>query len=179
MFGFSKKQVSKKAVKKSIEDFKKIYEANISSIWKISDKNSFLIAMHGWLCRKCNYGDNIERLSNEEKVFFVINSLEGEVNNGGFVQFLYNSSGNFANDVVPSLIAIGATDTAEICKSALAALGERIPRKTEEREDLLDDIMTDDIEEKLSKCDEEFYEYPDTLEELNYKFIIRHKEQFS
>ncbi len=179
MFGFLKRQVSKKELNKSVDDFKKIWEMDLNSIWEISDKNQFLIALNGWLCRKCNYGDDIERLSNEEKIIYVNNLLEAEVNNGGFSQFLYNSSGNFANDVIPSLLAIGAMKTAEICQEAFAALGQSIPNNTEEREELLDGIMTGEIEKMLSKYDADFYEYPDPLEELNYQFILRHKEQYS
>ncbi len=179
MFGFLKRQASKKELNKSVDNFKKTWEMDLNSIWEITDKNQFLIAMNGWLCRKCNYGDDIERLSDEEKIFYVNNLLETEVNNGGFSQFLYNSSGNFANDVIPSLLTIGATKTAEICKEAFAVLGQSLPNNTEERENLLDGIMTDEIDEKLSKYDADFYEYPDQLEELNYQFIIRHKEQFS
>ena len=179
MFGFFKKKTSEPLIEKSIEEFKKVWETDINSIWEISNINEFITAMYGWLCRKCDYGDNIESLSVEERVFFVSKQLEDEVNNGGFSQFLYNSSGNFANEGIPSLLAIGAVQTAEICKEAFAAIGERIPNRTEEREALLDHIMTDDVEKKLSKCDVDFYEYSDTLEKLHYQFIVGHKKQFS
>ncbi len=178
MFGF-KKKVSKKDIAKSVDDFNKLWEADISSIWEISNKNQFLIAMEGWLCRKCNYGDEIEKLSSAERIFFINTLLESEVNNGGFSQFFYNSSGNFANEVISSLLAIGAVKTAEIYKEAFAHLGEDFPSDSEERENFLDKIVTDDIEAKWNKCDGDFYEYPDPLEDLNYQFIMQHKNQFS
>ena len=50
-------------------------------------------------------------LSIPERVFLVIWELESEVNNGGFQQYFYNSSGALAPHVVSALKAIGAQGT--------------------------------------------------------------------
>ena len=167
-----------KQIKKSGEDFLNLWETDLADIWSIPEKDRFLIAMNGWLCRKCNYGEETDKLTDAEKVIFVNNQLEAEVNNGGFVQFLYNGSGDFAGEIVNSLLAIGANQTAEIYKKALCALGE-LPKNQSEREQVLEQILTDDISELLDKCDDEFFKQPDDLEELNYQFIMKNKEKFN
>jgi hypothetical protein len=47
-------------------------------------------------------------LTQPERVFLCIWGLEGEVNNGGFDQYYFNTAGDHALDVVKSLQAIGA-----------------------------------------------------------------------
>ena len=66
------------------------------------DSINFVIDMWSAICEKCNYGDSIEKLNEYERVLFVTQTLEQEVNNGGFSQFFYNSSGNFSNELAPS-----------------------------------------------------------------------------
>lgn len=45
-------------------------------------------------------GNNIEKLNEHERVFFITQTLEHEVNNGGFSQSFCNSSGDFSNELV-------------------------------------------------------------------------------
>ncbi len=179
MFKLLGKLKLEKQIKKSVKDFNVLWESNIDTIWSISDKNKFLIAMNGWLCRKCNYGEDIGKLSDEERVFYFNTQLESEVNNGGFSQFFYNSSGDFANETLNSLNAIGAVQTASIYKKALLALGSVLPKDRDKREELLDKILTDAVGEILNECDAEFFQYTDNLEALNYQYIINNKEKFT
>jgi len=50
----------------------------------------------------------LEDLAEPERVFICLWQLEAQVNNGGFHQFYFNSSGNLARDTVSSLQAIGS-----------------------------------------------------------------------
>ena len=70
--------------------------------------------MNGWICKKCSYGEEIEKLSHAERIFYMIMLLEAEVNNGGFAQFFCNSSGKYSDEIINSLSNIGADKTAEI-----------------------------------------------------------------
>ena len=139
------------------------------------ERNNFVVDMWDTVCEKCEYGDDIERLNEHERVFYVTQILEQEVNNGGFFQFFYNSSGDFSNELVDAFAKIGAFKTAEICKKALAVFNGNVPTDRNEREDLLDEL---DCEDSLSECDDEFYEYEDHLEELNYTYIMEHRSFF-
>ncbi|MDD2361690.1 MAG: DMP19 family protein [Oscillospiraceae bacterium] len=164
---------------KPLDSFNTIWECDYDDIWNIGERNSLVIAMNGWLCRKCNYGENIDKLTDAEKALYLVIQLEGEVNNGGFSQFLYNSSGDFANETPAALLKIGAEKTAEICDRVLAAFGGLVSRNREERETFLDNAFTDEINEILIQCDKDFFEQPDDLELLNYQFIFKNKDQFT
>ena len=79
------------------------------------------------------------------------------------------------NELVDAFTKIGALKTAEICKKALAVFNGKVPTDRDEREELLDSLDCDDV---LSECDDEFYEYEDKLEELNYTYIMDHRSFF-
>ncbi len=159
-------------------DFEKLWNLDISAIWELTDPNSFIIAMGSWVVRKSNYGENMDVLTPEEQVFYACYSLEGEVNNGGFSQYLYNSSGDDAYRVAECMEAIGAKKTAEICRTAMAVFGRPIPQDRMEREDFLDEFLTDELEETLSECDSRFYRYEENLEQLTYAYIQAHRDCF-
>ena len=60
-------------------------------------------------------------LSEVDQTVILVWSLQGEVDNGGFDQFYYNSSGDFAVETVSALERIGAKQTA-----ALLSEGNRL-----------------------------------------------------
>lgn len=79
---FKKKSTpNPKQIEVSVQEFKAIWEADIDEIWNITIRNNFIIAMNGWVCRKCNYGERIALLSPQERIFYVVQGLEAEVNN--------------------------------------------------------------------------------------------------
>ena len=166
-------------IKKSKPAPPPVWETDFDDIWSIDDKNDFLIALGSWLSKKSNYGEHPDRFSPAEKAIYIIYQLEAEVNNGGFAQFLYNSSGNFANETAAALRSIGAEEIAAICDRAFSAFGQPIPKDWTERDAFLDDAITDEIDDILSQCDSDFYAYPDNLTELCYDFIMAHREQFT
>lgn len=154
-------------------------DINMEHIWHLADKNDFVIAMKEHLDEKTQYGDDMSVLSEAERVFYITQTLEMEVNNGGFYQFFYNSSGDFSNELVSAFTAIGANATATICQKAIAAFGRDIPVDREEREEMLDELESDEISEIIEECDAAFYDYEDNLNELNYDFVMKNKEQFT
>ena len=66
-------------------------------------------------------------LSRPEKVFVCVWGLEGEVNNGGFDQYYFNSSGDHALDTIESLEAIDAKHTANLVRDRPVAPGIKAP----------------------------------------------------
>ena len=138
-------------------------------------KNQLVMQMWDTICEKCQYGDHIENLNEHERVFFVTQVLAQEVNNGGFSQFFYNSSGDFSNELVEAFTRIGAYKTADICQQALSVFPGPVPVDRDEREELFDHLDCDPF---LDECDDAFYEYVDDLEGLNYAYIMAHLESF-
>ena len=152
---------------------------NMEHIWNLTDTNDFVVAMTEHLDNKTQYGEDMSALSEAERIFYITQTLEMEVNNGGFSQFFYNSSGNFSNELVSAFTAIGANVTATICQKAISAFGRDIPVDSDEREKMLDELESDEIDEILEECDSAFYDYEDNLNELNYNFVMKNKESFT
>ena len=152
---------------------------NMEHIWNLTDTNNFVVAMTEHLDNKTQYGEDMSALSEAERIFYITQTLEMEVNNGGFSQFFYNSSGNFSNELVGAFTAIGANATAAICQKAISAFGRDIPVDRDEREEMLDELGSDEIDEILEECDSAFLDYEDNLNELNYNFVMKNKKSFT
>lgn len=148
-------------------------------IWKLTDPNDFVIAMTEHLNEKTQYGEDVSALSDAERIFYIAQTLEMEVNNGGFSQFFYNSSGDFSSELVGAFTTIGANTTAAICQKAIDAFDRDIPVDRDERQEMLDELEGDELDEILAECDAAFFAYEDNLNELNYNFVMKNKEQFS
>ena len=154
---------------------------SIDEIWKIEEKENFVVEMDKYIAEKCEYGDSMETLNAEQRILYITQALEMEVNNGGFAQFFFNPDGCFGNEIVSSFEKIGAMKTAEICKKAISIYGDNVPTDRDKREEILtpdDEKEEERIEAILNECDDAFFEYEDDLDELNYQFIINHKESF-
>ena len=140
------------------------------------DKNLWLIQLSEspqtqfW---KVDYGE----LSEAEKVFVAIWGLEADVNNGGFSQYYYNSSGDHAMHAPGALRAIGANQMAGIVDKANAQFGAGgPPADRDERQNALDALAgkADDAWLELSG---QFQDYPENLTELLYAYVQANKAQ--
>jgi hypothetical protein len=102
-----------------------------------------------------------DQLSFAERVFGLIWELESEVNNGGFHQYFWNSTGVLAPDVVDALHAVGAVRTwsdDDARKAAITSLSLA-------------------VREKLNELDQAFYASPDDLTELLYRYVDKHRAE--
>jgi len=154
---------------------------NIAEIWKIEDVTNFITALHEHVCDKCwANGDeaNLDALTEAERTLYITTVLEAEVNNGGFDQYFFNSSGNSANEAAEEFRKIGAFRIAEICEKAVSVFGGKVPVDWEERQERLEELDEDMLEEVLGECDDAFYEYEDDLDALRYAYVMKHREQF-
>ena len=77
------------------------------------------VFQQGLAQKSCRLG---RRPSFEEQVIASVMALDQEVKNGGYAQFLKNSSGSFANVVVEALERIGSGNKADVTRRALTAL---------------------------------------------------------
>lgn len=167
-----------KKKEEKIEPVQKTEGKSLEEIWQIGEETSFIIEMHEYLSEKCDYGEDIERLNDKQRVFYITQSLETEVNSGGFDQFFFNTGGNFANELVWAFNEIGAIKTAEICKRAIGAFGQNVPCDRFERQDVMESF-NDEVSTLWSECDRSFLEYEDNLHELNYNYVMKNKNSFS
>ncbi|MBR2054197.1 MAG: DMP19 family protein [Clostridia bacterium] len=154
-------------------------KGKLKKIWNMEDVNERIMALSEYVAEKCQFGIKMEKLSHPERVFFITQNVEIEVNNGGFSQFFYNSSGDFAGEMVEAFQEIGAEKTAVICQHALDAIGQPLPQNRAERIELIEAIETDALMEALNACDDAFYEYRDDLNALNDAYVQKNKADFT
>ena len=136
---------------------------NKKSIWE-KDELSLFEYIFEKLNKKSDYGSDLSRLNDKEKVFMSMALLEQEVNNGGFDQYFLNLEGKYNDILVSSAEAIKAYDIAEICKKALAVYAEH-----SEQEDVI---------EELSEYNDAFYKSKDPISELCVKYAKENKKDF-
>jgi hypothetical protein len=119
--------------------------------------------------------DDIQRRENErglasltsrEQVFFLVWSLEAEVNNGGFNQFFFNSAGDYASETIEALRTIGAERTASLTKQACDVFGSTFPSpiRTERQDQVA--APSESQNATLWQLDKAFFAYPDNLSKL-------------
>ncbi|MNT54369.1 hypothetical protein D3C72_1915290 [compost metagenome] len=101
--------------------------------------------------------------------------LEGQVNNGGFDQFFFNSSGDFTYEVLESYKNIGAYKTAKIINEAIK-LFPTVPvsKDTETRRIIMQDL-SEEISEKWNQLDDQFYEYEENIVIYMIDYIKKNK----
>ena len=125
----------------------------------LAEKNNFLISLS--TSPKTDVGKvPFEQQSEAQKVFTAIWVLEGEVNNGGFAQYLSNDAEGTAPYAPIALNANGATQCAAIVTRALQAAASH-------------------DEEALETLDQEFFTYPDNLTELLYAYVMANPTTFA
>jgi len=174
-----KKTVEKEQIDKSVEQYKQMCGLKIEDIWKLEDETDLVIALDNYIADKCSYGSKIELLSSPERIFFICQTLEREINNGGFSQFYFNSSGNFAAETPNALLKIGAEKTSEIVRHANSLFTEGLNQDRFQRQNMLEQYLTEEIEEELDSLDSAFYKYEDNLAKLNYDYVMKNKGNFS
>lgn len=113
-----------------------------------------------------------------QKIFSATWALEAEVNNGGFSQYFMNDSNETASFAAEALDAIGAPQTAGICRRAiLVAFPNGLPATPQAASAAAGDF-SDDVLERLRTLDDEFYAYPHNLTDLLFAYVSKHPEEF-
>ncbi len=152
---------------------------DIEALLVSNDKNMSVIALDNYICALCEWGESLGALSEGQKVFYFNQELEREVNNGGFEQYFFNSSGSYAHETVKSLSIIGAVATAKLLQNAIDQFpNSKVPKTTEERYELMQNLWPDFSNPAWAALDERFFAYEDNLSELNLEFVRVYREQF-
>ena len=152
-------------------------EPELSAIWRETDENHFVTELSARVAEKCAYGDDFSALSPAERVFYLAQLCEEEVNNGGFDQLFFNA-GCSLRELPEAFRAIGAPKTADICARAMAALGQAFPEDRETRQTLLE-LREKELAETFQACDEAFLRYEEDLTALNAAYVRAHREDFT
>jgi hypothetical protein len=142
----------------------------------MQDKNKQLIALSEnpdsrfW---KVSY----EELTAPEKVFVSIWELESEVNNGGFLQYFFNSSGDNAKYCVLALEKIGATNVAALAKQANSIFANGEPPVDSAIRQPQVQNLTAEQKSFLDQLDQKIYKRSDNLTELLFDFVMKNRAE--
>ena len=142
----------------------------------MQDKNKYLIALSEnpatqfW---KVSY----EELTAAEKVFVSVWELEAEINNGGFNQYFFNSSGDNARHCVAALERIGAKNFAALVKQANSVFENGEPPTDSGIRQPLVESFSEEQKNSLDQLDQQFFKYPDNLTELLFDFVEKNRAE--
>ena len=116
-------------------------------IWKLRTINDIIIAMCNRMTSKTNYGENMEVLTEEERVFYVATEIDSQVHSLGFDQFFFDEAGKFAAEAPNALRKMGAEERAQVAEKA-----EKVAEKAAEVKEEIKDSLTDGIEDRNQKA---------------------------
>lgn len=156
----------------------KVHSKTLDEILQLDDESKIVIEIGQLLWDKSHGDKNFESLNQREKNVLYIEMFESQVNNGGFDQYFFNSSGEYAHETVIALKEIKAPQMADILNRAINVFPKLpIPKDTEQRREYMDDI-SESISEIWNSLDAEFYKYPENLAELSVEYVKFHKVEF-
>jgi hypothetical protein len=99
---------------------------------------------YGFVWDKYKQG-GAEGLTKPQLDYLTLYCLDAEVNNSGFSQFFFNSSGDLATHAVAAATAVGAAKLAEIIRRAVALFGNASPDR--DRDKRMDQLAQIDLKE--------------------------------
>jgi hypothetical protein len=127
--------------------------------------------------KKIPVKDNFSNLNEFEKTFIYIDILEDNVTNGGFIQFFFNSSGQFAHEIFQAYLAIKAETTIDILTKAIHLFPEMpVPKDARIRQQIL--MGKDSNIDLWDALDLEFYKYEDNIIELTLNYVRENISHF-
>ena len=96
-------------------------------------------------------------LTEPERVFLCVWSLEAEVNNGGFSQFFENSAGDHASATAGALRSVGAPEMAALVERAMKPFGPGGPPADRGERQRALSALPASARERWGELDKEFY----------------------
>lgn len=117
--------------------------------------------------------EQLQLLSQEARLVYLVWCLDGEVHNGGFDQFFMNSPGNHCDEILSYLKLLNARNSERLLTSAMARFPNGVvPRERAVRWEVWSPLSaTTAIEAALRELDEEFYRYEDNLAGLLDEYV--------
>ena len=124
--------------------------------------------------------DYIHSFSEPLRNLMFVLDMDGQVNNGGWDQYLFNAPGEHFEEAYRALRAIGMKEYAAIMDRIRALFpGKRVPKDTGQRRRLLDKIYTDSADpdlmvEQWNQWDDHYYDLQDRFRKKVVEYAERH-----
>lgn len=179
---------TKEQLAKSVEAFKNrpIYTQLTEQIIDTTSDENLLQVVFDNLSEKlgADYEKEYETVMSWNKsrqAIYMIWLLEAEVNNGGYNQFYFNSSGQFYKQLPGALQLVGADQFANLMARANAVFEKENPKITQHQDGTLEGFSKSYDDNPLNKFDDEFYELYKTedLQQIQIDYIRKHKADFT
>lgn len=125
--------------------------------------------------------NNVKKLTKGQQAFFSTWILEGEINNGGFNQFYFNSSGQYAEMAEIGLKTIGADKFSELTSKANKIYIENKESLEEFDDGTMESFSESYKDNPLNDLDTEFYELykSEKIGDLRIKYIRDNITEFT
>ena len=114
------------------------------------------------------------------QAIYMIWALEAEVNNGGYNQFYFNSSGQFYKHLPDALKLVGANKFADLTQHANDIFEKENEKISKHQDGTIEGFSKSYEDNPLNEFDTKFYELYKTenLQELQVEYIRKHKKEF-
>jgi hypothetical protein len=149
-----------------------------------SDENLLQVVFDNLSAKQpTNYEKEYETLlawNKPRQAIYMIWLLEAEVNNGGYNQFYFNSSGQFYKYLPEALKLVRANKFAELTQRANATFEREHPKITQHQDGTLEGFSKSYDDNPLNKLDDEFFELYkiENLQKIQVDFIRNNKADF-
>ena len=172
---------------KSIENFKNrtIHKKLTAEIIDNSNNDQLLQVVFDNLSEKLSddYTKEYETVltfSKAQQAIYIIWCLEAEINNGGFNQYYFNSSGQFAELTPDALRLVGANKLSDLVAIANKTYKTEYSNITKHQDGTLEGFSKSYNDNPLNKFDNEFYELYkiENLQQLQTDFIRKNSLDF-
>ncbi len=155
---------------------KKKTHFSVSEILKEKSGQDAIIAINNLL--STIFDKKPKTLTDQEKVIVLIEEFEREINNGGFSQFYFNTSGNYYNDIVNALEKVKSIKFLDLLKRSSTPFPDYIiPIGKDERQIILETIE-EEAEELWENLEQEFYKYEENIYDLLIDYIRENIDHF-
>lgn len=175
-------------IAQSIEAFKNrpIYDELTNEIIDSTSDDELLQVVFDNLTKKLP--DNYEKeyvtvmtWNKSRQAIYLIWLLEAEVNNGGYNQFYFNSSGHIYNELPAVLKLVGANKFANLTERANKIYEKENQEITEHQDRTIEGFSKSYEDNPLNDLDDEFYELYQTenLQQIQVDYIRQNKNEFT
>ncbi len=127
-----------------------------------------------------NEFETVMSWNKSKQAIYMIWALESEVNNGGYNQFYFNSSGQFYKYLPDALKLVGANKFSDLTKHANITFEKENAKIKQYQDGTIEGFSKSYEDNPLNKFDDEFYDLYKTenLEQIQVDFIRKHKTEF-
>jgi hypothetical protein len=118
--------------------------------------------------------EHLERLSDEARLVYLLWNLDGEVHNGGFDQFFFNSLGDHWAEILDGLERVGASQSRQLLGQAVRWFPSGRPSADRyERQDQLESFCEQPgYQADVERLNAQYYECEDTLPARLDAFVL-------